>query len=117
MSRCEGGAPNATNRRESAARDRELQPDHTALARSARAWLGVGLLQRGHSDNSQTAMNADLAELELLAEQIRYHERAYREGAPELPDAAFDDLVDRYSNLADRLGVPASERLDARPGA
>jgi DNA ligase (NAD+) len=62
-------------------------------------------------------MNAELEELELLAEQIRYHERAYREGAPELPDAAFDDLVDRYSSLADRLGIPASERLDARPGA
>jgi DNA ligase (NAD+) len=62
-------------------------------------------------------MNADLAELELLAEQIRYHERAYREGAPELPDAAFDDLVERYSTLAERLGVPISERLDARPGA
>jgi DNA ligase (NAD+) len=62
-------------------------------------------------------MNADLAELELLAEQIRYHERAYREGAPELPDAAFDDLVERYSTLAERLGVPSGERLDARPGA
>jgi len=62
-------------------------------------------------------MNADLAELEALAEQIRYHERAYREGAPELPDAAFDDLVDRYSTLADRLGIASTERLDARPGA
>jgi DNA ligase (NAD+) len=62
-------------------------------------------------------MTADLAELELLAEQIRYHERAYREGAPELPDAAFDDLVERYATLADRLGIPSAERLDARPGA
>src|SRR3954468_10479118 len=62
-------------------------------------------------------MDADLAELELLAEQLRYHERAYRDGAPELPDAAFDDLVERYSTLAERLGVPSSERLDARPGA
>jgi len=62
-------------------------------------------------------MNADLAELELLTEQLRYHERAYREGAPELPDAAFDDLVERYATLAERLGVPSSERLDARPGA
>jgi DNA ligase (NAD+) len=62
-------------------------------------------------------MSAELAELELLAEQIRYHERAYRDGAPELPDAAFDDLVERYATLADRLGVPSTERLDARPGA
>jgi DNA ligase (NAD+) len=62
-------------------------------------------------------MTADLDELELLTDQLRYHERAYREGAPELPDAAFDDLVERYATLADRLGVPSAERLDARPGA
>src|ERR1043165_4484427 len=62
-------------------------------------------------------MTAELAELELLAEQIRYHERAYREGAPELPDSAFDELMDRYSSLADGLGIPGAERLDARPGA
>src|SRR6185436_5831222 len=61
-------------------------------------------------------MTADLEELELLAEQLRYHEHAYREGAPELPDAAFDDLVDRYATLAEQLGIPSSERLDARPG-
>lgn len=62
-------------------------------------------------------MSDDLAELELLAQQLRYHERIYREGAPELPDSAFDELMDRYQALAERLGVPTSERLDARPGA
>ncbi|HVZ31750.1 MAG TPA: NAD-dependent DNA ligase LigA, partial [Polyangiaceae bacterium] len=66
---------------------------------------------------SLTPVEPRRAELELLTEEIRYHERAYREGVPELPDAAFDDLMDRYASLADELGVAASERLDARPGA
>ena len=42
-------------------------------------------------------------ELEQLTQQIRYHEAAYRAGAPEITDAAFDDLVDRYQELADQL--------------
>ncbi|MGF1468905.1 MAG: NAD-dependent DNA ligase LigA [Sandaracinaceae bacterium] len=57
------------------------------------------------------------AELEELAAQIRYHEDAYRAGEPEIPDSAFDELVDRYAELADRLGVPTGERVDAAPGA
>jgi DNA ligase (NAD+) len=56
------------------------------------------------------------AELEQLAKQIRHHEAAYRAGAPEITDGAFDDLVERYQELADSLGVDASERVDARPG-
>jgi DNA ligase (NAD+) len=56
-------------------------------------------------------------ELRQLAEQIRYHEAAYRAGSPEIPDAAFDDLVERYQELADELGVDAAERIDATPGA
>jgi DNA ligase (NAD+) len=55
-------------------------------------------------------------ELEQLAEEIRYHEAAYRAGAPEITDAAFDDLVDRYGELADLLGIDPSDRLDAQPG-
>ncbi|MGB8223623.1 MAG: NAD-dependent DNA ligase LigA [Polyangiales bacterium] len=55
-------------------------------------------------------------ELDQLAEEIRYHEAAYRAGAPEITDAAFDDLVDRYGELADLLGIDPSERLDAQPG-
>jgi DNA ligase (NAD+) len=55
-------------------------------------------------------------ELEKLAEQIRYHEAAYRAGQPEIPDSAFDDLVDRYQELADELGIPVDERVDAQPG-
>jgi DNA ligase (NAD+) len=56
-------------------------------------------------------------ELDELAVQIRHHEAAYRAGKPEIPDAAFDDLADRYAELADRLGLSDAERIDARPGA
>ncbi len=55
-------------------------------------------------------------ELEQLAQQIRYHEAAYRAGAPEITDAAFDDLLDRYQELVDQLGLDASDRLDVGPG-
>jgi DNA ligase (NAD+) len=55
-------------------------------------------------------------ELEQLTQQIRYHEAAYRAGAPEITDASFDDLVDRYQELAEQLGVDAAERLDVQPG-
>jgi DNA ligase (NAD+) len=62
-------------------------------------------------------LQAEQSELVTLGEQIRYYERAYREGAPEVSDAVFDELMDRYTALADKLGVEASERLDAQPGA
>ncbi|NNE20553.1 MAG: NAD-dependent DNA ligase LigA, partial [Myxococcales bacterium] len=58
----------------------------------------------------------DEVELEQLSEQIRYHEAAYRAGAPEITDSAFDDLVERYRELADSFGVDLTERLDAQPG-
>jgi DNA ligase (NAD+) len=56
------------------------------------------------------------AELRQLAEQIRYHEAAYRAGKPEIPDSAFDELIERYAELADELGIDATERVDTRPG-
>ncbi|MFW2389294.1 MAG: NAD-dependent DNA ligase LigA [Polyangiales bacterium] len=56
------------------------------------------------------------AELEQLSQQIRYHEAAYRAGVPEITDPAFDDLVERYREIADALGVEVAERLDAKPG-
>ncbi len=56
------------------------------------------------------------AELEQLARQIQHHEAAYRAGEPEIPDSAFDDLVDRYEELADELGIAPWERIDAQPG-
>ena len=55
-------------------------------------------------------------ELEQLSQQIRYHEAAYRAGVPEISDPVFDDLVERYQELADSLGVDPAERLDAQPG-
>ncbi len=56
-------------------------------------------------------------ELERLAAQIEYHEAAYRRGEPEIPDSEFDELFDRYVELADRLALPAEQRIDAAPGA
>ena len=56
------------------------------------------------------------AELEALASQIAYHERAYRGGEPEIGDAEFDELFERYQSLADELGVAPEERLDRAPG-
>jgi DNA ligase (NAD+) len=55
-------------------------------------------------------------ELEQLAGQIRHHEAAYRAGAPEITDGAFDDLMERYRELAESLGLDAAERIDAQPG-
>ncbi|MFM2415542.1 MAG: hypothetical protein RL385_265 [Pseudomonadota bacterium] len=57
-----------------------------------------------------------LHELEQLASALRHHEAAYRRGEPEISDAAFDELADRYAELADALGVPVNERVDAKPG-
>ena len=56
-------------------------------------------------------------ELALLQEQIAHHEALYRKGTPEISDGAFDELFDRYQELADSLGVPADERIDRAPGA
>jgi DNA ligase (NAD+) len=58
----------------------------------------------------------DEVELEQLSEQIRYHEAAYRAGSPEITDSAFDELIERYSELADSLGVDPADRVDAQPG-
>jgi DNA ligase (NAD+) len=57
------------------------------------------------------------AALVLLEKQIRHHESAYRAGTPEIPDGAFDDLVDQYEALADTLKIPVEERITGRPGA
>lgn len=65
------------------------------------------------SAGDRAALESDLASLER---ELRYHEAAYRAGAPEISDGAFDDLFDRYVELADHLGVPADARFDAKPG-
>lgn len=56
-------------------------------------------------------------ELDELAAQIKHHEIAYRAGKPEISDGAFDELADRYAELADALGITGAERVDAKPGA
>lgn len=55
-------------------------------------------------------------ELTSLEAELRRYEAAYRAGAPEIDDAAFDELFDRYVSLADRFGLAPDERFDARPG-
>jgi DNA ligase (NAD+) len=62
------------------------------------------------------ADEAQRKELSELEAQIRHHEALYREGKPEVSDAVFDDLVDRYSELADALGVVDELRPDRKPG-
>lgn len=61
----------------------------------------------------EQALRRELAE---LAAQLEHHEAAYRSGAPEISDGLFDDLQDRYTEIADALRIPASERIDSRPG-
>ena len=67
-----------------------------------------------HTDPSPEPAAAELA---ALTAQIRHHEAAYRRGEPEIPDSEFDEMFDRYGELADRLGLSPDARLDAAPGA
>ncbi|MCS6856158.1 MAG: NAD-dependent DNA ligase LigA [Sandaracinaceae bacterium] len=53
-------------------------------------------------------------ELENLESQIKYHERLYREGRPEITDSEFDELVDRYAEIAEILKIPESKRIDLK---
>ena len=55
-------------------------------------------------------------ELDELAAKFREHERLYRAGTPEISDAAFDEIADRYAELADALGIAEAERVDDKPG-
>lgn len=55
---------------------------------------------------------ADKDEIDQLSQEIRYHEELYRQGSPEISDAAFDELVERYAELADALNLDPSERVD-----
>lgn len=67
---------------------------------------------------SPAGMQKDEArrELDELAKQIQHHEAAYRRGEPEILDSEFDELFDRYVELADALGLPLEERVDTKPG-
>lgn len=68
---------------------------------------------------SQTTpdLHTQRLELEELEAQLRHYEEAYRAGRPEISDGTFDDMAERYAALADALGIAASERIDASPGA
>jgi DNA ligase (NAD+) len=66
------------------------------------------------TDASTEMQNPD--ELVQLAERISRYERAYRSGTPEISDAEFDELAERYAELADALGVSKEERVDSLPG-
>lgn len=55
-------------------------------------------------------------ELAKLDADLRRYEAAYRRGEPEISDAEFDELFDRYVELADALGLPPDQRLDSKPG-
>jgi len=57
------------------------------------------------------------SELAALTTQIRHHEAAYRRGEPEIPDSEFDEMFERYGELADQLDLAVAERIDAAPGA
>jgi DNA ligase (NAD+) len=70
-------------------------------------------MSSGEAEPNRDAQQRELHELDA---QIRHHEQLYRAGQPEISDSVFDDLVDRYAELADALGVPARERPDDKPG-
>lgn len=56
-------------------------------------------------------------ELARLAAELARHDRLYyRKATPAISDAAYDELKDRYENLADELGVPEEERHGRTPG-
>ena len=67
-------------------------------------------------DDRSGSLSGSEAELASLRTQIEHHEKAYRAGEPEIPDSAFDDLFDRYQELADALGLEDDERIDRKPG-
>lgn len=57
---------------------------------------------------------SELAELEI---QLRHHdEMYYRQATPEISDAAYDALRDRYRAIADTLGMSEQERYGHQPG-
>jgi DNA ligase (NAD+) len=64
-----------------------------------------------------TDTSAMRKELDDLGAQLKHYEAAYRAGKPEISDGSFDELADRYAELADALGVNDAERVDAKPGA
>lgn len=53
----------------------------------------------------------------LLEAQLRHHdERYYRQAEPEISDAQYDELQDRYQALCEALGIPEGQRYGRQPG-
>ncbi len=51
------------------------------------------------------------SDLQTLESQLRHHdERYYRQATPEISDADYDELRDRYDRMADELGISPAER-------
>ena len=56
-------------------------------------------------------------ELHLLETQLRHHDELYyRQAQPEISDAEYDDLRDRYQALCDARGLSPEQRYGATPG-
>ena len=60
----------------------------------------------------------DRAELAHLASELARHDDLYyRQATPEIDDAGYDALWDRYQGLAEALGIPVEERHQHTPGS
>ena len=56
-------------------------------------------------------------ERSVLETQLRFHdERYYRQAEPEITDAQYDALRDRYQRLCDGLNIPVAARYGNTPG-
>ncbi len=63
------------------------------------------------------AGDEQLTGLKELERQLRHHdERYYRQAEPEISDATYDELRDRYAALAQALAIPEAERYGRKPG-
>jgi len=67
-------------------------------------------------NTTKTTTESIRNELNNLANQINYHEKLYRAGNPEISDSAFDDLWDKYDELANTINLPIGERINNAPG-
>ncbi len=57
-------------------------------------------------------------DLARLAAELEHHDQLYyAKAAPELSDAEYDDVKDRYERLADELDVPLDQRHQQKPGS
>ncbi|MBA2481072.1 MAG: NAD-dependent DNA ligase LigA [Planctomycetes bacterium] len=61
--------------------------------------------------------SGSLEDARALADRLRHHDELYyRTAQPEVSDAEYDALRDRYLALADELAIPEAERYGRKPG-